>query len=122
MISRTETNHSPRSVARYFTEDSRPLTNSASGRGSNPGRVELEVNAMTYTSVKARVPYARALYAAAVAALLSACAQVNSPPAASAASAPTREVSETRDIPVVTVSDMPVVIVTASREEPGNTG
>jgi type IV pilus biogenesis protein CpaD/CtpE len=63
---------------------------------------------------KPRVPYARALYAAAVAVLLSACARIDSTPAARTAPEMTSEVADN--------TEMPVVIVTASREQPKHIG
>ena len=69
---------------------------------------------MKVTKIKARVPYARALYAAAVAVLLTACARIDSTPAARTAPEATNEVADN--------TEMPVVIVTASRETPKRIG
>ena len=67
---------------------------------------------MIYRNNRSRVPYASALYAAAVAALLSACSQSDVEPAPKAT---TIHLSET-------ASDMPEVVVTASRERPKSNG
>jgi len=67
---------------------------------------------MSYRKVGSRIPYASALYAAAVAALLSACSQSG---VERATEATTIHVSET-------ASDMPEVVVTASRERPKANG
>jgi hypothetical protein len=67
---------------------------------------------MKYRKVGSRVPYASALYAAAVAALLSACSQSG---VEVAPKGTTIHLSET-------ASDMPEVVVTASRERPKANG
>jgi hypothetical protein len=69
---------------------------------------------MKVTTIKARVPYARALYAAAVAVLLTACTQIDSTPAARTAPEMQSEGADN--------TEMPVVIVTASRETPKRIG
>jgi hypothetical protein len=73
------------------------------------------VSAMSYYGkVRTRVPYASALYAAAVAALLSACAQSDVTPAPEAAIVqPAEQTAE---------ADMPTVVITASRERPKANG
>ena len=63
---------------------------------------------MSYRKLGSRVPYASALYAAAIAALLSACTQSGVEPLSKETSS---HVSET-------VSDVPEVVITASRETP----
>jgi hypothetical protein len=73
----------------------------------------MEMSAMSYRKTRSRVPYASALYAAAVAALLSACSQ--SPGVEPAAEVTPIHLSET-------ASDMPEVVVTASRERPKANG
>ena len=67
---------------------------------------------MSYRKVGSRVPYASALYAAAVAALLSACSQSGVEPAPKAT---TIHLSDN-------ASDMPEVVITASRERPKANG
>jgi hypothetical protein len=61
---------------------------------------------MSYGRVRSRVPYANALYAAAVAALLSACSQSEVEPAPKVTPIHLSE----------TASDMPEVVITAPRE------
>jgi hypothetical protein len=103
------------SVATYFTQDSHAAANGPTYAGSNTGRYKTEMSAMSYRKVGSRVPYASALYAAAVAALLSACSpQSKVEPAPEAT---TIHLSETE-----TASDMPEVVVTASRERPKANG
>ena len=70
---------------------------------------------MSYRKVGSRVPYASALYAAAVAALLSACSQSSVETAAPEATI--IHLSETES-----ASDMPEVVVTATRERPKANG
>jgi hypothetical protein len=113
MIRPFAANRNAHSVAPYFTEGSQAAANSPSRSGSNRRQYELEVGAMRFTRDKARTPYARALYAAAVAALLSACTQIDSSPGTAVTEA-AANASET--------SDMPVVVVTASREQPKSIG
>ena len=67
---------------------------------------------MSYGRVRSRVPYASALYAAAVAALLSACSQSH---VEGAPEATPIHLSET-------ASDMPEVVITAARERPKANG
>jgi hypothetical protein len=95
-----------------FTEGSRVRANALTPISSNSGRYRTEMSAMSYRKVGSRVPYASALYAAAVAALLSACSQVEVQPAPEAAPI---QMSET-------TSDLPEVVVTASRERPKSIG
>jgi hypothetical protein len=65
---------------------------------------------VTRRKIGSRTPYATALYAAAVAALLPACSRVEPAPQAT-----TIHVSET-------ASDMPEVVITAYRERPKANG
>ena len=99
-------------VATYFTQDSHARVNAPTYAGSNAGRYTTEMSSMSNRKVRSRVPYASALYAAAVAALLSGCSQSSVEPAAKPA---TIHLSET-------TSDMPEVVVTASRERPKANG
>jgi type IV pilus biogenesis protein CpaD/CtpE len=75
---------------------------------------------------KKRIPYAHVLYAAALTALLSACAQSDCVPEAGTVSSATRAaVAPATDMPeiVITASrELPEVIVTASRETPDVAG
>jgi len=94
----------------YFTQDSHALENRAVLAGSNTGRFTSERTAMNYRNVKSRASYATALYAAAIAALLSGCTQTDvarEPEAAKAV-----QLSE------AAASDVPEVVITASRERP----
>lgn len=70
-----------------------------------------------YGKVRTRVPYASALYAAAVAALLSACAQSDDvvPAPEAAITQPAGQADES-------ASDIPTVVITASREHPNAIG
>jgi len=104
----------PRSLPAYFTQDSRAVANRPTYSGSNPLRHTSEMSPMSYRKVGSRVPYASALYAAAVAALLSACSQSSVEPAASEAT--------TIHLSSETASDMPEVVVTATRERPKANG
>jgi hypothetical protein len=71
------------------------------------------VSAMSYYGkVRTRVPYASALYAAAMAALLSACAQSDVTPAPEAAIVQPAEQGTDAN------ADMPTVVITAARERP----
>ena len=96
-----------------FTQDSHARVNGPAYTGSNAGRYTTEISPMSNRKAGSRVPYASALYAAAVAALISACSQSSVEPAAEPA---TLHLSET------TPSDMPEVVVTASRERPKANG
>jgi hypothetical protein len=72
------------------------------------------VSAMSYYGkVRTRVPYANALYAAAMAALLSACAPSDVTPASEAVGV--ESIVEQTD---AATADMPTVVITASRERP----
>lgn len=75
-------------------------------------RTPSRVSAMSYYGkARTRVPYANALYAAAVAALVSACAPADVTPAPEAAVVqPATHGAE--------AADMPTVVITASRERP----
>ena len=90
------------------TQDSRAVANRSTYAGSNTRRYTLEKSPMSYRKVGSRIPYASALYAAAVAALLSACSPSS---VERATEATTIQSSETN-------RDMPEVVVTASREVP----
>jgi hypothetical protein len=71
------------------------------------------VSAMSYYGkLRTRVPYANALYAAAMAALLSACAQSDVTPAPEAAIIQPAEQGSDAN------ADMPTVVITAARERP----
>jgi hypothetical protein len=102
----------PHSLPAYFTQDLRPAAIRPTYIGSDTQRYTSEKAPMKYRKVGSRVPYASALYAAAVAALLSACSQSGVEPAPKET---TIHLSET-------VSDMPEVVVTASRERPKANG
>jgi hypothetical protein len=92
-----------------FTQDSHARVNGPVYAGSNAGRYTTEMSTMINRKAGSRVPYASALYAAAVAALLSACSQSGVEPAPKPAAI---HLSETMP------SDMPEVVVTASRDRP----
>ena len=99
-------------LSTYFTQDSRAWMNGRADASSNTGRYTTEMSAMSYRKSRYRVPYASALYAAAVAALLAGCSQSDVAPTPEAT---TIESSET-------VSDLPEIVVTASRERPKANG
>jgi hypothetical protein len=102
-------------TAYFLTEDSQSLTNSPARISSNTGRYTLEASAMSYRKVNSRARYASALYAAALAVLLTACSK----PDASVEAAPkaaTIHLSENAN--TADSADMPEVVVTASREKP----
>jgi hypothetical protein len=92
----------------YFTQELRLRVN-------EPVRYSSERSTMSYRNVRSRVPYASALYAAAIAALLSACSDSGVEPAGKPTSL---QVSET----VEAASDVPEVVITASREQPSAIG
>ena len=94
------------------TQDSRAAANRSVQVRSNTVRYTSEKAPMIYRKVGSRVPYARVLYAAAVAAVLSACSQSG---VEHATEATTIDWSES-------TADMPEVVVTASREEPKANG
>lgn len=76
---------------------------------------------------KKRIPYAHVLYAAALTALLSACAQSDCvPPAAgTVASTAPAAVAAATDMPEIVITaarELPEVVVTASRETPDVAG
>jgi hypothetical protein len=102
----------PASYGAFFTQDSQSLTNSPAVAFSNTGRYTLETTAMNYRKANTRARYASVLYAAALAAMLSACSKtdvaVETAPEAAAI-----HLSESADTP-----DMPEVVVTAPREQP----
>jgi hypothetical protein len=114
------TNQATAGVARYFTQDSRTVANRPARYGSYPGHYTMENTQMNFAQKGTRATYARVLYAAAVAALLSACSPSADEPAAKAnttTSTTTIRLSET-----TSSSDMPEVVVTASRVQPENIG
>ncbi len=111
MIRQAETSLTPRGHVQYFMKGSWSTANSVARGLSNRGQHNLEVTAMTHVTHGTRMSYARALYVAAVAAVLSACAQT-APPAASTTIAGSAAAS----------SDIPEVVVTASRTQPGSIG
>lgn len=102
------------SVAGYFTQDSQNLTNSTAPALSNTGRYTSEMP-MSYRKANSRARYASALYAAALAALLSACSKTDVAVEA-APKAATMHLSESQD--TADTADMPEVVVSASREHP----
>jgi hypothetical protein len=75
---------------------------------SYPPRTYKEVVTM---NGKKRIPYAHVLYAAALTALLSACAQSDCVPAAGT-------VASTTHAAVAPAADMPEIVITATRELP----
>jgi hypothetical protein len=98
----------------YFLQDSANdfamVSKAASARAP---RKTSSVSAMSYYGkVRTRVPYASALYAAAVAALLSACSPADVTPAPEAAII--QPVEQGTDA----TADLPTVVITASRERP----
>ena len=94
-----------------FTEDSQLSPNPSACRRSNCRQHNLEVRAMFHTK-KARSPYTRALWGAALAAVLCACTQKS---ATTAGSTPT--VTSTAPS-----SELPEVVVTAPRKQPSPRG
>jgi hypothetical protein len=91
-----------------FTQDSRAASNRPFYERPNLRRSTTEMSSMSYRKLGSRVPYANALYAAAVAALLSACTQSSVEPLSKETGT---QVSEA-------ASDVPEVVITASRETP----
>ena len=105
----------PASYGAFFTQDSQSLTNSPAVAFSNTGRYTLETTAMNYRKANSRARYASVLYAAALAALLSACSKTDvavetAPKAATIHLSDSANTAET--------ADMPEVVVSASREQP----
>ena len=96
--------------ARIFTQDSRAIANRRLRSGSYENYTQ-EGTPMSFTESGLRARYARVLYAAAVAALLTACSQSHVEPATTT----TIHLSEAS-------SDMPEVVVTTSRVKPENIG
>jgi hypothetical protein len=97
----------------YFTQDSQSLTNSLVTFSSNTGRYS-EVPAMSYRKGNSRARYASALYAAALAVLLTACAKTDT-----AVEQPTSKVTPihlSESTNTAYAADMPYVVVTAKRE------
>jgi len=102
-------------AANFFTQDSQSLTNSPAVAFSNTGRFTLETTAMNYRKANSRARYASVLYAAALAALLSACSK-SDVDVETAPKAATIHLSEGVD--TAATADMPEVVVTASRDQP----
>jgi hypothetical protein len=104
------------SAATYFTQDSHNSTNSTFLARSNTGRYTSEMSLMNYRKANSRARYASALYAAALAALLSACTktEVAVEAAPEAAAIHLSQSEGTAD----TAADMQEVVVSASRERP----
>jgi hypothetical protein len=98
----------PQGSQAYFTQDSHATSNRPVYERPKVRRSTMEMSTMSYSKFGSRVPYARALYAAALAALLSACTQSSVEPLSKETST---HVSETP-------SDLPEVVITASRETP----
>jgi hypothetical protein len=94
------------------TQDSRAAANRPVCAGSNTRRHTMERSPVNYRKLGSRTPYARALYAAAMAALLSACSPSSMETTPEATTTHSSE----------TASDMPEVVVTASRERAGAIG
>lgn len=103
------------SAATYFTQDSQSLTNSTVLARSNTGRYTSEMSAMSYRKGNSRARYASALYAAALAALLSACTKTDVAVEA-APQVTTIHLSESQG--TADTADMQEVVVSASREHP----
>jgi hypothetical protein len=101
-----------RGVPTYFTQGSRAWANRLVHVGPNAGLHTTEISGMSYRKVGSRAPYARALYAAAMVALLSACSQTDVEPATQSTIIHSSE----------TASDLPEVVITASRERPRTNG
>jgi len=81
--------------------------------GSREPRKTSGVSAMSYYGkARTRVPYATALYAAAMAALVSACGKADVTPAPEAA------IIQPAAEQGVDTSDLPTVVITAARERP----
>jgi hypothetical protein len=99
----------------FFTQDSQSLTNSPIRALSNTGRFTSEAPVMHYRKANSRARYASALYAAALAAMLSACAKTDVAVETAPAAAPIH-LSESENI--ANTADMPEVVISASRERP----
>jgi hypothetical protein len=98
----------PQGSRAYFTQDSHVASNRPVYERPNLRRSTTEMSSMSYRKLGSRVPYASALYAAAIAALLSACTQSSVEPLS----------KETGTHVSETASDVPEVVITASRETP----
>jgi hypothetical protein len=126
MFSNIDSSRSRRGFAPDFTQGSRDFANSLSRFHSN-GLYQQEVRLVSTTPRK-RTPYAHVLYAAAVAALLSACTQTTEPtPTAQVVEqvAVAPDVSADAGMPEVVVvaqRTMPEVVVVASRSRPDSRG
>jgi hypothetical protein len=108
--------YAARRGATYFTQDSQTLTNSVIAVRSNTGRYTSEIPAMSYRKANSRARYANALYAAAIAALLTACSQTNLDTEAPKETTTTIHLSEN------STADMPEIVVTGVRERPKAAG
>jgi hypothetical protein len=91
----------------YFTQNARPAASRFAPVRSSVARHSSEMSVMSYRKANARAPYATALYAAAVAALLTACGPSE---VASVSKETTIHLSEA-------TSDVQEVVVTAYREQ-----
>jgi hypothetical protein len=111
MFSNIDSSRSRRGYAPDFTQTSRAFASSLSRFHSN-GLYQPEVRLVSTTPRK-RAPYAHVLYAAAIAALLSACTQTSEP---TAAAQPVEQVAVAPE--VSTDAGMPEVVVVASRTMP----
>jgi hypothetical protein len=114
MISAIDAGQDRRGYAPEVTQSSRSRANPPTRNDSNSGH-ELEMRAMSTTTRRPRTPYARALYAAAIAALLSACAQAPDP-------TPTVSAAEASSAESAADASMPEVVIVASRERPDSRG
>ena len=106
-------------AATYFTQDSQSLTNSPAVALSNTGRYTSETSAMNYRKANSRTRYASALYAAALAALLSGCAKTD---VAVEAAPQVVTIDLSGSTNTADTADMPEVVVSASREHPKSIG
>jgi hypothetical protein len=103
----------------FFTQDSQSLTNPPIRPLSNAGRYTSETSVMSYRKGNSRARYASALYAAALAALLSACSK----PEVAVETAPeAAPIHLSEGVNTTGTADMPEVVVRASRERPKTIG
>lgn len=102
-----------RSTAAYLIEHSPTGTNWLLQSGSNPREEKLEMTEMFQMSSNKRIPYARALYLSAIAAVLVACKGADPvPPADNAVATDAAALNQ----------DVPEVVISASRIEPDFNG
>jgi hypothetical protein len=97
--------------AYYFIQDSHSAASSLWAAASNLRDRKLEVTKMFQVNGRRKIPYARALYLSAIAAVLSACTQTSPVPAESV-----------QPDAAALNADVPEVVITASRVEPGFNG